>query len=181
MRRERGFTYWGLLFAVAVLGVATAATGQVWHFAQQREKERELLFVGHQFRQAIGRYYKQKPEYSQAPGPVKRYPMTLEELLHDPRFPNLVRHLRKLYVDPMTGRAEWGIARAPDGGIMGVHSLSEETPIKIANFHDDDRQFEGKTKYNEWMFTYVPKQYDVVLPAPRSETGNPGQIIMALP
>jgi hypothetical protein len=48
-----------------------------------------------------------------------------------------------------------------------VHSLSEETPIKVANFHDADRQFEGKTKYNEWMFIYVPKQYDVVLPAHR--------------
>src|SRR4030067_2335831 len=105
----------------------------------------------------------------------------LEELLHDPRFPNLVRPLRKLDVDPMTGRAEWGTVKAPDGGIMGVYSLSEEAPIKVANFHDADRQFEGKTKYNEWMFTYVPKQYDGVLPAPRSETGNPGQTLMDLP
>jgi type II secretory pathway pseudopilin PulG len=162
MRRERGFTYLGILFAVAVLGVAVAATGQLWHFAQQRETERELLFIGQQFRQAIGQYYSHTPEYSQAPGPVKRYPVTLEALLRDPRFPNMVRHLRKLYVDPMTGRAEWGTVMAPDGGIMGVYSLSEDAPIKVANFRDADRQLEGKTKYSEWKFVYIPKQYNVV-------------------
>jgi len=38
----------------------------------------------------------------------------LEELLEDPRFPNTVRHLRKPFADPMTGQAEWGLAKAPE-------------------------------------------------------------------
>lgn len=168
MRRERGFTYWALLFTVAVLGVATAATGEVWHVARQREKERELLFIGDQFRQAIARYYKHTPEYSQAPGPVKRFPTSLEELLRDPRFPNMVRHLRKLYVDPMTNRTAWGTVPAPDGGIMGVYSLSEERPIKVANFPKADRQLEGKTRYSEWKFIYEPPTYGIFSPTPGS-------------
>lgn len=162
MRRERGFTYWGLLFTVAVLGVAAAATAEMWHAAQQREKERELLFIGNQFRQAIARYYAHRPEYSQRPGPPRRYPVSLKELLRDPRFPNTVRHLRKLYVDPMTNRTAWGTVRAPDGGIMGVYSLSEERTIKVANFSNADRQLEGKTKYSEWKFIYEPPPYDVI-------------------
>ena len=51
--RHAGFTYVGLLIAVAVLGVGLAAVGQVWSTAAAREKERELLFVGNQYRAAI--------------------------------------------------------------------------------------------------------------------------------
>jgi len=51
--REGGFTYLGLLAIIAVMGVVMVGTGEVWHIAQKREKERELLFVGDQFRRAI--------------------------------------------------------------------------------------------------------------------------------
>src|SRR5690606_33668362 len=81
-RRERGFGYIGLLVLVALMGVALAAAGQVWHTAQQREKERELLFAGGQFRRAIAQFY------ANTPGKARRYPLHLEELLQDPRHPD---------------------------------------------------------------------------------------------
>jgi type II secretory pathway pseudopilin PulG len=55
MRAQRGFTYVGLLLAVALAGVALAAAGMLWSTTAKRDKEAELLFVGDQFRRAIAR------------------------------------------------------------------------------------------------------------------------------
>jgi type II secretory pathway pseudopilin PulG len=98
--RMRGFGYIGLLILVAMMSVALAGAGEVWHTAQQREKEQELLFAGGQFRRAIAQYY------ANTPGKARHYPLQLEELLKDPRYPGVRRYLRKIYLDPMTGRAE---------------------------------------------------------------------------
>jgi type II secretory pathway pseudopilin PulG len=131
---------------VAVMGAVLAATGQVWHTVQQREKERELLFIGQQFRLALDRYAKSTPRNA-APAPLR-----LEDLLQDPRFPGTRRYLRQIYVDPMTGRQEWGMLTAASGEIYGVHSLSMEEPMKKSNFNRAERQFEGMTKYSDWVF-----------------------------
>ena len=112
------------LITIGVMGAGLAAYGELASHAAQREKERELLFVGNQFRQAIGAYYERSP------GGAKRLPRTLEELLADKRYPMPRRYLRRLYADPITGKREWGFIQGPDGGIMGVYSLSEARPVK---------------------------------------------------
>jgi type II secretory pathway pseudopilin PulG len=150
--QQRGFTYIALLLAVAVHGAVVAAAASVWHTAQKRERERELLFIGEQFRGAI-RAYAQT-----GPGTAGQLPATLEDLLLDPRFPANKRHLRKVFVDPMTWKAEWGLVRTPDGkGILGVYSLSQEQPLKTANFRPADRAWEGASSYSEWKFVYKPQ------------------------
>ena len=55
MRRhaENGFSYIGLLIAVALLGVGLASAGELWRTAAKREREQELLFAGREFRNAI--------------------------------------------------------------------------------------------------------------------------------
>ena len=145
-RREGGFTYIGVLVLVALMGIAFATVGQIWHTMQQREKEQELLFIGHQFRLALIRYAQG------APGQAGRSPLHLEDLLKDPRAPGIQRYLRKIYPDPMTGKAEWGLVTGPSGEIYGVYSLSDDEPLKKSNFAWADRQFEGKAKYSEWVF-----------------------------
>ncbi len=152
MRRERGFTYFGLLVVVAIMGVMLVTAGEVWHMAQRRDKEQELLFIGNQFRQAINGYYEHTP------GQGRRYPASLEDLLKDPRQPSTQRYLRKIYRDPVSGSEKWGLIRGPDGEIFGVHSLSEEEPIKKGNFSLADKNFEGKTKYADWVFMHVPEE-----------------------
>jgi len=148
--RQAGFTYLALLFAVAIAGVALAATGALWSVEARREREVELLFVGNQFRQAIRSYYELSP------GMVKHYPMSLDELVRDNRYLGVKHHLRRIYTDPITGQSEWGLLMAPEGGIMGVHSLSDRTPIKRSNFLLRDAMFEGKELYSEWHFVYRP-------------------------
>ena len=144
--RVRGFTYIGVLMLVALMGIGLAAAGQVWHTLQKREKERELLFIGQQFRLALNRYARHTP------GQARRAPLRLDELLQDPRYPGVQRYLRKIYLDPMTAGAEWGLITGPDGEIYGVHSLSHDEPLKKSNFGLADRQFEGARKYSDWVF-----------------------------
>lgn len=147
-RHESGFTYIALLAAVAIMGIALAAVGEVWHMALKREKEQELLFVGNQFRRAFTLYY------LHTPGNGRRYPMSLEELLKDPRHPGIQRYLRKIYTDPITGNTRWGLIKGPTGEIFGVHSLSEDEPVKKSGFSLGDAKLEGRTKYSEWVFMY---------------------------
>jgi type II secretory pathway pseudopilin PulG len=146
-RRIGGFTYLMALFVIAIAGAGLALLGEVWQTTALREKEAELLYVGNQYRRAIELYYLSGPG---------QYPRTLEDLLKDPRSPTVRRHLRRLYPDPITGTSEWMLVKAPDGGIMGVHSRSEKQPLKVANFKLRDRDFEGAAKYLDWKFVYSP-------------------------
>lgn len=147
---ENGFTYLGVLAAVAVLGAVMGATVEVWHTSVVREKERQLLFVGQQYRQAIELYYRNTP------GQKKSFPPTLEALLEDARLPGTQRYLRRLYRDPITNTADWGLARAEDAGIVGVYSLSTARPLKTAGFGPDDTGFEGADQYAAWVFAARP-------------------------
>lgn len=145
-RGQDGFTLLAVLFLVAVLGVGLAALGTAWETAARREKEAQLLFVGGQYRRAIQSYYQATP------GGTKSYPPRLEDLLLDRRFPHTVRHLRRLYADPITGRTAWGLVKE-GGGIKGVYSLSPRRPLKQARFAADNKAFEGKPRYGDWVFS----------------------------
>ena len=48
-----GFTFIGLMVIITIMGIGLYAVGEVWHVAQKRANEQELLFVGNQFRLAI--------------------------------------------------------------------------------------------------------------------------------
>lgn len=145
-----GFTYVGLLILVATLAVAATATIQLGAVAQRRDAERELLYAGGQFQRALRSYC------DGSPAGALRLPTQLDQLLRDPRFPSLRRHLRAIPVDPMTGRASWGLLRSPDGGIIAVHSLSDARPIKVGNFDAEFESFAGKDKVSEWLFGMSP-------------------------
>lgn len=144
----------GLLVLIILAGFILAEAGNTWSNIRKREREQELLKAGDKIREAIGSYYQQSP------GMVKQFPPTLEALLKDDRFPAPRRHLRKLYTDPTTGRAGWGILEAPSGGIMGVYSLSPGKPFKTSGFPEIHQSFENKKYYMDWIFAYVPETDD---------------------
>lgn len=144
----RGFTYLGLLVAVALVGLLLAKAGEVASTTARREREAQLLWVGHQYRAAIGRYWIQR----------HAYPRTLDELLGTaPDAPIQARYLRAPYRDPMTGAADWVLVPAPAGGIMGVASSSTRAPLKTGRFDDADQDFEGAATYGDWQFTFPPR------------------------
>ena len=162
---QSGFTYIGLMIIVMIIGAGLAATGTFFSHQAQREKERELLFVGDQFRAAIGSYYRRSPG-------AASYPKKLEDLLEDKRFPMPVRHLRRLYADPMTGKPDWGLVQAPgDGGIMGIYSASAQAPIKTDNFDVANEAFKDAEHYADWKFVF--KAPEPVQPPPQAPAPAP--------
>jgi type II secretory pathway pseudopilin PulG len=168
-RRQAGVAYLALLILLAAMGAASATFATIWHTSQQREKEKELLHIGLQFRRAIMQYYESSLG-------EKKYPQRLEDLLSDRRFAGERRYLRRIYRDPMTQKTAWGIVPAPGGGIMGVYSLSNERALKKDGFPVALKDFTNKGSYTEWKFTYDPPQPPSGLPStqspPTSKTGN---------
>ena len=154
-----------LLVAIALMSVFMSAAMPVWRHAAQREKEAELLWRGRQYDRALQLY---RRKYS-TPGPPS------VDVLVEERF------LRKKYKDPIAGadfelRPVSPMGNMPDAGevqsrpsrraagrrretaspehrkgqlIGGVRSRSRDRSILILN---------GRQRYNEWEFAYVPYQ-----------------------
>ena len=143
--RCRGFTYLGVMFIVSLLSVTATMASVAWSTVQQRENERELVFVGRQYQAAIERYQQRSKT------PSRRFPRQLAELLRDARDPEVRHELRQLYPDPMTGRMEWGLIRLADGGIVGIHSLSDRRPLQ-RSLISPGVAFPKAVSYRDWTF-----------------------------
>lgn len=114
----RGFTYLWVLFAVALLGISLMAISEVWVSTARREKRAQLDWIGEGFKTAIASYYESGPGN-------KEYPRSLEELLDDRRFAVPRRHLRRVYLNPFTGRRDWELLSCGRGGFCGVRVAIE--------------------------------------------------------
>jgi hypothetical protein len=101
--------------------------------------------VGAEFRNAINSYYASSPDAA------KVYPVSLNDLLLDKRMPNIKRHLRKIYLDPMTGKADWELVTL-QGRIIGVNSRSNLTPYKQRGYNAANAQFADAKSYKDWIF-----------------------------
>lgn len=133
-----GSVYLLLLFLIAFFSLSLAVTGSLWSIDKRREQETQLKFVGDQYCKAIQRYY------LSTPGTLKSYPATLSELLQDNRFVTPRRYLRRLYPDPINQTANWGLVRNTAGGIIGIYSQSNRTPLT--------QRLDTFSRYQDWRF-----------------------------
>ncbi len=157
-RAERGYTYLLVLFLVAGLGLMAAEAGVVWQQAVQREREEQLLAIGREMARALAHY--------RQIGPQAVYPPRLVDLVEDKRFPFPVRHLRRIYRDPFTGEAKWGLVQQ-GGQILGVYSLAPGDPIRTHDLPPElGEQSEAARSYAEWVFRPLE---------PESAGGVPGR------
>ena len=134
---QRGMTYIGLLLVIVLIGIATAALSPMWSTMVRREKEEELLFRLGEYRRAIARY---RQDHG-------RYPARLDDLLEDRTQLQVRRYLRRLYPDPMTGKADWKLETLVDKtgtvtGIRDLHSQSDAEGFKNI--------FGKGYQYSEW-------------------------------
>ena len=158
--RQGGFTYVGLIVLVTIIGLVGAATLKADALLRRAAAEEELLEIGAAFSAALTSYAEATPRGQ------PQQPPTLDELLKDPRFPGTRRHLRKIFVDPITGKAEWGIVWLNKGGgiggsnggtssgtgVLAVYSLSESTPLKQAGFDARFQNLQNREHISEWKF-----------------------------
>ena len=143
-QRQHGSVFMGMLVTVAVVAVMLMEVGTLWSSVLQRERELELLARGNEIRRAIGLYYREG----------NTFPKTLEDLMLDRRQPTTKRSLRKVYDDPLTGTADWGVVEGPGETLMGVFSKAKGTPFKQGNFSVINQSFTGQGSYQGWVFLY---------------------------
>jgi len=161
--RTLGLVLLALLIMLILVGVGALGAAEVWSTTLKREREAQLLFVGEQYRRAIGDYWRMSPGR-------RAYPPSIDVLLTDDRFPNPVHHLRRVYRDPMTEAGEFEpILQA--NAMIGVHSTSTDAPMKRAGFSQLYAQFENADSYAQWSFVFVPK--GVNFNAASLNPGNP--------
>jgi type II secretory pathway pseudopilin PulG len=150
VRRQKGFSYVIVMFLVAILSVAAVRALENTLTLERRDKEREALWRGKAYRDAIRLYYESSP------GTGKSYPQELKDLLYDQRLVRPTRPLRRLYTDPLSG-GEWGVIRNDDGRIIGVHPNSNAVPLKQEGFPDELGGFTAAKRYTDWKFVYQPR------------------------
>lgn len=146
-RGEAGLTLVELIVTVAILGILASAAVPIARFKVQRDKERELRYDLWQMREAID-HYKDAADKGgfQIKLDSQGYPPDLDELVKGVDIQGKkVKFLRKIPVDPMTGKAEWGMRSmqdAPDsdswGGqnVFDVHTKSTGTGLDGTKYAD---------------------------------------------
>jgi len=176
---ERGVTYIMLMCAIVLIGIVTSIAAKQWKIMVQRELEADLLARGIEIQQALALYSTAMKAGRVMQGEV--YPQSLVDLTRLPK-----PFLRKVYLDPM-GHGEWDYLRSPTGGIMGVRSRSKGKPIRQHEFPLEVRHFEGRSRYDEWIFQYPnPSTASLIpqipqgsgptstVPLPQGQGGNSG-------
>ncbi len=146
---QAGFTYVWLLAAIAVLAIGMSLVGPMWAERVQREREAEMLRVGVAYAHAIEHFYRMQP------AGARQLPHSVDDLLRDPRFPGVVRHLREAYTDPLLPGQPLALVRGPAGELRGVSSTSDATPLMQAPWTDGHFSLPAATpatRCRDWQF-----------------------------
>ena len=148
--KQSGMTLLELIMACAILMVLSSAALPIARVTVMRQKEAELRAALRELRTSIDRY-KDMADRNLFRVEVgsEGYPPDLETLVNGVTFgadDRRVRFLRRIPVDPMTGRAEWGLRAIQDDpkstswsgkNVFDVFSLSQGTGL-------------DGTRYAEW-------------------------------
>ncbi|HEX6772243.1 MAG TPA: type II secretion system protein [Acidobacteriaceae bacterium] len=146
--REAGLTLIELIVTVAILALLASAAVPVARWNIKRIKERELRADLWEMRRAIDKYKDVADKGGiQTKVESDNYPPDLDTLVKGVEVKGKkMRFLRRIPVDPMTGKADWGLRSEQDdpnsdsfGGqnLFDVYSKSQGTAL-------------NGTKYAQW-------------------------------
>jgi general secretion pathway protein G len=115
-KKERGLTLVELIVTVTILAILASAAVPLAKFKIKREKERELRRDLWEMRDAIDHYKDAADKGAfQTKLDSQNYPPDLQTLVDGVEIQTKkVRFLRRIPVDPMTGKAEWGLRSMKD-------------------------------------------------------------------
>jgi general secretion pathway protein G len=149
--REAGMTLLELIIACAILLILSSAALPIAKFTVIRQKEAELRRDLREMRDAIDRY-KDTATQNQIRVEIgsEGYPPDLETLVKGVQLgagsDRRIRFLRRIPVDPMTGRAEWGLRAVqddPDSTSWGGKNVFDVYSKSTGLAQDG-------TKYSDW-------------------------------
>jgi general secretion pathway protein G len=147
-QRQSGLTLVELIVTVAILAILASAVVPLARFRVKREKERELRYDLWQMRDAIDRYKDAADRHAfQVKVDSQNYPPDLDTLVKgvDAQGKKL-KFLRRIPVDPMTGKAEWtmrSMQDEPNSDSWGGQNLFDVASKSQATALDG-------TKYSDW-------------------------------
>jgi len=145
---ERGLTLIELLVTVTILSILAGAAVPIARFQVKRANERYLRYALWQMRDAIDKYMDAADKGAfQIKLDSQGYPPDLDTLVTGVDVQGKkIKFLRRIPIDPMTGKAEWGLRSMQDdptsdsyGGqsVFDVYSKSTGTAM-------------DGTKYSDW-------------------------------
>src|ERR1700689_3256927 len=145
---QRGLTLVELIVTTAILTILASAALPLVRFQVKRQRERELRFDLWEMRDAIDKYKDAADKGAiQTKVDSQNYPPDLQTLVDGVDIQTKkVKFLRRIPVDPMTGKTEWGLHSMQDdpksdsyGGqsVFDVYSKSTGTAL-------------DGTKYSTW-------------------------------
>jgi general secretion pathway protein G len=139
-----------LIISCAILLVLASAAMPIAQYTLWHQKEKQLRYNLAQIRDAIDRYKDAADQQQIRSGPdTQNYPPDLETLVKGVPLGNTgdktIRFLRKIPIDPITGKADWGKRAVSDdydstswGGknVFDVYSSSQATAINGSCYAD---------------------------------------------
>jgi len=145
--RQRGFTLIELIVATAILVILSAMAVPLFRVTVQRERERELRYDLWMLRDSIDRYKDAADRGAfQTKVGSEQYPPDLDTLVTGVDVGGKkLRFLRKIPIDPITGKNEWGLRSMQDdptsdswGGqnVFDVYTKSEGTALDDSKYKD---------------------------------------------
>ena len=145
---QRGLTLIELIAAITILAILTGAAIPVAKIRIKRERETELRHDLWEMRAAIDRY---KDAADRGAFQIKLgsegYPPDLDTLVKGVDVQGkTIRFLRRVPIDPMTGKAEWGMRSLqddPDSTSWGEQNVFDVYTKSTSTALDG-------TKYSEW-------------------------------
>ena len=144
---ERGLTLVELIVTVTILAILASAALPIARFQVKRQNERYLRYDLWMMRDAID-HYKDAADRNafQIKLDSQGYPPDLETLVKGVDVQGKkVRFLRRIPVDPMTGKAEWGLRSMKDDpdstsysgdSVFDVYSKSNGTALDGTKYAD---------------------------------------------
>jgi general secretion pathway protein G len=147
-RGERGLTIIELIVTITILAILASAAVPIARIRVKREKERELRRDLWEMRDAIDQYKDAADKGGfQTKVDSNGYPPDLETLVKGVDVQGKkIKFLRRIPVDPMTGKPEWGLRSMQDD--------ADSTSWGGQNVFDVYTQSQGTgldgTRYQEW-------------------------------
>lgn len=166
---ESGFTLLELIITLLIISILAAGAVPIARNLMQKARERELKRALTEIRSAIDKFkrdcddgviskleFKNPEKHSCYPESLEMLYKGVQEVSQKPQGPQglvgfpsgkVRRYLRRIPVDPMTGKEYWGLRSIQDDPT--ATSWGEENVFNVYSLHPG-RSLDGKSYYRDW-------------------------------